>query len=75
MKISLISMLGLLFITLKLTNVITWSWVWVLAPFWGQLVIVALVLAPILAFPNTRRGFMRGLLKGLDERYNLTNAP
>jgi hypothetical protein len=26
--------LGLIFITLKLTGHITWSWPWVLAPFW-----------------------------------------
>jgi hypothetical protein len=28
------SFLALIFITLKLTNVITWSWWWVLSPFW-----------------------------------------
>ena len=26
--------LGLIFITLKLTGYITWSWLWVLSPFW-----------------------------------------
>lgn len=26
--------LGLVFITLKLTNFIAWSWLWVLAPIW-----------------------------------------
>ena len=26
--------LGLIFITLKLTGHITWSWLWVLSPFW-----------------------------------------
>lgn len=26
--------LGLIFITLKLTGHIAWSWLWVLAPFW-----------------------------------------
>lgn len=26
--------LGLIFITLKLTNFIDWSWLWVLSPFW-----------------------------------------
>lgn len=29
-----IGILGLIFITLKLTGHITWSWLWVLAPFW-----------------------------------------
>ena len=28
------SLLGIAFVILKLTHVITWSWVWVLAPFW-----------------------------------------
>lgn len=32
--VSLSSMLGLLFIGLKLGGVIHWSWLWVLAPFW-----------------------------------------
>ncbi len=36
--------LGLLFIALKLTGVITWSWLWVLAPLWGQLVVFAVFL-------------------------------
>jgi len=31
---SLSMMLGVLFIGLKLAHVITWSWLWVLAPFW-----------------------------------------
>jgi hypothetical protein len=36
--------LGLLFIAMKLTGVITWSWLWVLAPLWGQLVFFVLFL-------------------------------
>jgi hypothetical protein len=28
-------MLGIAFVVLKLTNVITWSWWWVTAPFWA----------------------------------------
>lgn len=30
----ILGILGLIFITLKLTGYITWSWLWVLAPFW-----------------------------------------
>lgn len=30
--------LALIFITLKLCNVITWSWVWILAPIWGPFI-------------------------------------
>lgn len=33
------AILALIFITLKLCNVITWSWWWVLAPLWGPFVI------------------------------------
>lgn len=29
------NVLGLIFITLKLTGYIAWSWWWVLVPFWG----------------------------------------
>ncbi len=25
---------GIVFVTLKLTNLLDWSWVWVLSPFW-----------------------------------------
>ena len=40
-----LTLLGLIFITLKLCKVINWSWWWVLLPFWGGL---ALLLAIIL---------------------------
>ena len=30
----ILGILGLIFITLKLTGHITWSWLWVLGPFW-----------------------------------------
>jgi len=32
--VGFVSLLGLLFIGLKLGNVIAWSWWWVLSPFW-----------------------------------------
>lgn len=34
------TVLGLIFITLKLTHNIDWSWLWVLAPFWMPISIV-----------------------------------
>lgn len=37
-------LLAILFIALKLTGVIAWSWWWVLAPIWIPFVIVVLVL-------------------------------
>lgn len=33
---------GLVFIVLKLVGVIEWSWIWVLAPFWGQIVLIVI---------------------------------
>lgn len=33
----ILGLLGVLFIALKLTGYIAWSWLWVLAPFWGGL--------------------------------------
>lgn len=35
--ISFFGLLAIVFITLKLTHVIAWSWWWVLAPIWGYL--------------------------------------
>jgi len=35
--ISFLGLLAIVFITLKLCNVITWSWWWVTAPLWGGL--------------------------------------
>lgn len=40
-----LSTLGIVFVVLKLTGVIDWSWWWVTAPFWGPLaLLVGLVL-------------------------------
>jgi hypothetical protein len=41
--------LTLLFIALKLTGYISWSWWWVLSPMWIPLLIVLLILAVVLA--------------------------
>lgn len=37
--------LGLIFITLKLTGCINWSWWWVTAPLWGGLALAFLFIA------------------------------
>lgn len=39
-----LTLLGLIFITLKLTKQIDWSWWWVLAPFWGGFALLAVIL-------------------------------
>ena len=40
--------LTILFIGLKLTNIISWSWVWVLSPLWISALIFLSILAIIL---------------------------
>lgn len=42
--ISVASLLGLIFITLKLTHYIDWSWWWVTAPFWIPFAIIIAIL-------------------------------
>lgn len=41
--LSFTNLLTVIFITLKLLGVITWSWVWVLAPIWMPIVIVLVI--------------------------------
>lgn len=47
--IGVTGLLGLLFIGLKLTGYITWSWWWVLSPFWIPVVIVLLIIVFVAA--------------------------
>lgn len=37
-------LLTIVFIVLKLIGVISWSWLWVLAPLWIEAIIVAIIL-------------------------------
>ena len=49
--IGLSGLLTVLFVGLKLTNHITWSWIWVLAPLWIPVAIgVGLILIAVLMF-------------------------
>ena len=51
-------LLGVLFIALKLTGVIAWSWIWVLAPFWIGIVLWIALVVLVALFPHwfiTRR--------------------
>lgn len=43
-------LLAIVFIVLKLTKVITWSWIWVLSPLWvvWSLIIVLLIIYKLL---------------------------
>jgi len=49
--IGFINMLTILFIALKLTGYITWSWLWVLSPLWigFSIGMVIIVVATIIA--------------------------
>lgn len=42
-------LLTIAFIVLKLCNVITWSWWWVLSPLWIPIALIILILATFLA--------------------------
>jgi hypothetical protein len=51
----ILGILGLIFITLKLTGHITWSWLWVLAPFWIPiciLILIAIIVFIVAMFSN-----------------------
>lgn len=43
MKIGFCTAVFLIFLTLKLTNIITWSWWWVTAPLWMPTALVILI--------------------------------
>ena len=45
--IGFVGLLTIVFITLKLTNVIAWPWLWVLSPIWISFSLVILILAII----------------------------
>ena len=44
MRVGFLGTLGLIFITLKLTGVIDWAWIWVLSPLWIVAILVLLVI-------------------------------
>lgn len=46
--VGFLGLLGVMFVGLKLTGYIDWSWWWVTAPFWGGFVFV--IAAAILGF-------------------------
>lgn len=48
--VSFLGLLAVLFIGLKLTGVIAWSWLWVLAPLWIPTAVVLVILVVLLIF-------------------------
>lgn len=47
MKMGILEALLVVFIVLKLCNVITWAWIWVLSPLWLDLVFTTIVFVVI----------------------------
>lgn len=48
-------LLAIVFITLKLTHVIDWPWLWVLAPLWIGLVLALAVIFGVVIFAAVKR--------------------
>jgi len=48
--VSGLTLLQLIFITLKLCNIIHWSWWWVLSPMWGMALLIVIVVVVALFF-------------------------
>ena len=47
-NLSFLGMLAIVFITLKLTGTITWSWLWVLSPLWVGFALCAIITTVVL---------------------------
>lgn len=67
-----IGILGLIFITLKLCKVITWSWWWVTSPFWGGFALAAFILLTmiILSKVNSKIKYSKKSKKDIEDKYN-----
>jgi hypothetical protein len=56
-----VGLLTIVFITLKLTGYITWSWWWVLSPIWISWIFIFLILIIVIvwAVMQDKKGFRR----------------
>lgn len=54
--LGIVSILTIVFIVLKLSGVIKWSWIWVLSPLWMSAVIVLAVFSVILIGGRIKKG-------------------
>lgn len=54
--------IGIIFIILKLTKVIDWSWLWVLAPFWLGITLAVFIIT-IIGVYAVLKVFFEHLLK------------
>jgi len=53
MQIGFPGLLTLIFITLKLTDYIDWSWIWVLSPIWISIVLFFVIAVFIISMGGT----------------------
>lgn len=53
--IGFVGLLTIVFITLKLTGIIAWSWWWVLSPLWISAIVVLALLGAIILFLLLRK--------------------
>lgn len=69
MKVGFIGFLALIFITLKLTGYITWSWWIVTLPLWGGVALIfsLLIIGPVMAIVGA---FILDVLNGLTKYKN-----
>ena len=51
-----IGVLTLIFIVLKLTNNISWSWIWVLSPIWITTILLIIIFAIIMIGGRIKKG-------------------
>lgn len=61
--LSFSSILFLVFLVLKLTNVIDWSWWWVTAPLWIPIIIFFVVVSGVYAFYQILKYYNKNKLK------------
>lgn len=54
--LGIVSILTLIFIILKITNKITWSWIWVLSPIWITFLFAIIIFAIILIVGRIKKG-------------------
>lgn len=55
----ILGILGVVFVTLKLVGVVSWSWWWVTAPFWAPVAIALFIVAVALAITGIRVGLKK----------------
>lgn len=59
-RIGFVGLLTIVFIVLKLTGVIEWSWLWVLSPLWISFLLALGILAIVIAV-----GIIVGITRGM----------